>query len=94
MAFSADHQVHVIGANQWLTDTESYGHLIDMYAPESIKQAVETLTMIRSVALESSWSLLSNELLFVIFALLEPGAHVAPTTRRTRQSDDRKCCAM
>ena len=96
IAFSAGHRVHVIGANQWLPDTESFVWAPDrhVYAPESIKQAVETLTMIRSVALESSWSLLSNELLFVIFALLEPGAHVAPTTRRTRQSDDRKCCVM
>jgi len=40
-------------------------------APSSIKQAVETMAMIRSLVDESALSLLPNELLFEIFAWLK-----------------------
>jgi len=41
-------------------------------APESIKQALKTVTMIRSLVAESPLSLLPNELLFEIFVLVAP----------------------
>ena len=49
IAFSLRHQVHVIGANQWLPDTFMWR--VDRYrhAPRSIRQAILTMTMIRSL---------------------------------------------
>jgi len=66
-----DHRVHVIGANQWLADTFTWRVDRHRYAPKPIKQAVLTMTMIRSVVDESSaMSMIPNELLFEIFSYL------------------------
>jgi len=71
IAFSAGHQVHVIGANQWLADTFTWRPDLHRYAPSSIKQAVLTMTMIRSLVDDSSaMSMIPNELLFEIFSFL------------------------
>jgi len=71
IAFSAGHQVHVIGANQWLADTFTWRADLHRYAPSWIKQAVLTMTMIRSLVDESSsMSMIPNELLFEIFSFL------------------------
>jgi len=72
IAFSAGHQVHVIGANQWLPDTFTWRPDRHRYAPSWMKQAVSTMTMIRSVVDASPLSLLPNELLFEIFSMLVP----------------------
>jgi len=73
IAFSAGNQVHVIGANQWLADTFTWRPDRHRYAPSWMKQAVLTMTMIRSVVDESSaMSMIPNELLFEIFSHLEP----------------------
>jgi len=91
IAFSADHQVHVIGANQWLPDSE-FTWRVDRhrYAPKSIKQVVLTMTMIRSLVDESAMSMIPNELLFEIFAYLEP---LEPRPRSTPKSTS-NCIAM
>jgi len=72
IAFSADHRVHVIGANQWLADTKFVWRPdLHRYAPSWMKQAVSTMTMIRSVVDEcSAMSMIPNELLFEIFSHL------------------------
>jgi len=70
IAFSAGHQVHVIGANQWLADTFTWRPDLHRYAPSSIKQAISTMTMIRSLVDESALSMIPNELLFEIFSFL------------------------
>jgi len=70
IAFTAGHQVHVIGANQWLADTFIWRPDLHRYAPSSIKQAVSTMTMIRSLVDESAMSMIPNELLFEIFSFL------------------------
>jgi len=71
IAFSADHRVHVIGANQWLADTFTWRPDLHRYAPSWIKQAISTMTMIRSVVDEpSAMSMIPNELLFEIFSFL------------------------
>jgi len=70
IAFSAGHRVHVIGANQWLADTFTWRPDLHRYAPKSIKQAVSTMTMIRSVVDDSAMSMIPNELLFEIFSFL------------------------
>jgi len=71
IAFSAGHRVHVIGANQWLADTFTWRVDRHQYAPSSIKQAILTMTMIRSLVDESSaMSMIPNELLFEIFSFL------------------------
>jgi len=71
IAFTAGHQVHVIGANQWLADTFTWRADLHRYAPSWIKQAVLTMTMIRSLVDESSsMSMIPNELLFEIFSFL------------------------
>jgi len=68
IAFSADDRVHVIGANQWLADTFTWHPDRHRYAPSWIKQAVSTMTMIRSLVDEcSAMSMIPNELLFEIF---------------------------
>jgi len=72
IAFSAGNRVHVIGANQWLADTKFVWRPDrHRYAPSWMKQAVSTMTMIRSVVDESSaMSMIPNELLFEIFSHL------------------------
>jgi len=71
IAFSTSHRVHVIGANQWLPDTFSWRPDRHRYAPSWMKQAVLTMTMIRSLVDESSaMSMIPNELLFEIFSFL------------------------
>jgi len=64
--------VHVIGANQWLADTKFVWRPdLHRYAPSSIKQAILTMTMIRSLVDESNaMSMIPNELLFEIFSFL------------------------
>jgi len=63
--------VHVIGANQWLPDTK-FSWLVDRHhrAPSWMKQAVLTMTMIRSLVDDSAMSMIPNELLFEIFSFL------------------------
>jgi len=72
IAFSAGHRVHVIGANQWLADTQFVWRPDrNRYAPSWMKQAVSTMTMIRSLVDDSSaMSMIPNELLFEIFSHL------------------------
>jgi len=71
IAFSTDHRVHVIGANQWLADTFAWRPDRHRHAPSRMKQAVSTMTMIRSVVDEgSAMSMIPNELLFEIFSHL------------------------
>ena len=71
IAFTTSCQVHVIGANQWLPDTFVWRPDLRRYAPKSIKRAILTMTMIRSLADESSvMSMIPNELLFEIFSFL------------------------
>jgi len=72
IAFSAGNRVHVIGTNQWLADTKFVWRPDrHRYAPSWIKQAVLTMTMIRSLVEESAMSMIPNELLFEIFSHLE-----------------------
>jgi len=72
IAFSAGHRVHVIGANQWLADTFIWHPNRHRHAPSWMKQAVLTMTMIRSVVDEcSAMSMIPNELLFEIFSMLD-----------------------
>ena len=72
IAFSADNQVHVIGANQWLADTKFVWRPdLHRYTPSWMKQAVSTMTMIRSLVDDSNaMSMIPNELLFEIFSFL------------------------
>jgi len=60
--------VYVIGANQWLPDTFTWHVDRHRYAPSWMKQAILTMTMIRSVVDESAMSMIPNELLFEIFS--------------------------
>jgi len=72
IAFTAGNRVHVIGANQWLADTFTWRPDRHRYAPSWMKQAVSTMTMIRSLVDESNtMSMIPNELLFEIFSMLE-----------------------
>jgi len=71
IAFSGGNRVHVIGANQWLADTFTWRPDRHRYAPSWIKQAVLTMTMIRSLVDESAMSMIPNELLFEIFSFLD-----------------------
>jgi len=72
IAFSAGSRVHVIGANQWLADTKFVWRPDrHRYAPRWMKQAVSTMTMIRSLVDEcSAMSMIPNEILFEIFSHL------------------------
>jgi len=71
IAFTAGNRVHVIGANQWLADTFSWRPDRHRYAPSWMKQAVSTMTMIRSLVDDSNaMSMIPNELLFEIFSHL------------------------
>jgi len=72
IAFTAGNRVHVIGADQWLAGTFTWRPDRHRYAPSSMKQAVSTMTMIRSLVDDSSaMSMIPNELLFEIFSMLE-----------------------
>ena len=70
IAFATAHRVHVIAANRWLPHSFVWKPDRHRYAPHDIRQEVLTMTMIRSLVHESSVSLLPNELLFEIFAML------------------------
>jgi len=71
IAFSTDNRVHVIGANQWLAGTFVWRPDRHRHAPSWMKQAVSTMTMIRSLVDDSSsMSMIPNELLFEIFSFL------------------------
>jgi len=71
IAFSAGNRVHVIGANQWLADTFTWRVDRHRHAPSWMKQAISTMTMIRSLVDEcSAMSMIPNELLFEIFSML------------------------
>ena len=70
IAFTEGLQVHVIEANQWLPGTFVWRVDRHHYGPESMKQAVERMAMIRSLVHESALSMLPNELLFEIAAHL------------------------
>jgi len=71
IAFSAENRVHVIGANQWLAGTFIWRPDRHRYAPSWMKQAISTMTIIRSLVDESSsMSMIPNELLFEIFSHL------------------------
>jgi len=71
IAFSTSYRVHVIGANQWLADTFTWHPDRHRYAPSWMKQAMSTMTMIRSLVDDSSaMSMIPNELLFEIFSFL------------------------
>jgi len=83
IAFSSDHRVHVIGANQWLAGTFTWRVDRHRYAPSWIKQVVLTMTMIRSLVDDSAMSMIPNELLFEIFAYLEPLEPRPCSTRKT-----------
>jgi len=62
----------MIGANQWLPDTKfTWCPDRRRHAPSWMKQAVSTMTMIRSLIDEcSAMSMIPNELLFEIFSFL------------------------
>jgi len=73
IAFTADNRVHVIGANQWLADTFTWRPDRHRYAPRWMKQAISTMTMIRSLVDDgesASMSMIPNEILFEIFSFL------------------------
>jgi len=73
IAFTAYNRVHVIGANQWLADTFTWRPDRHRYAPRWIKQAISTMTMIRSLVDDgesASMSMIPNEILFEIFSFL------------------------
>jgi len=71
IAFAAGNRVHVIGANRWLADTKfAWRPDLHRYASSWMKQAVSTMTMIRSLVDESAMSMIPNELLFEIFSFL------------------------
>jgi len=98
IAFTTGHRVHVIGANQWLADTKFTWHPDrHRYAPSWMKQAVSTMTMIRSLVDEcSAMSVIPNELLFEIFSYLEPPDRIAPCdrSRKTTTTKKKKCAMM
>jgi len=73
IAFSTGNRVHVIGANQWLADTFTWRSDRHRYAPRWMKQAISTMTMIRSLIDDgesASMSVIPNEILFEIFSFL------------------------
>jgi len=83
IAFSAGNRVYVIGANQWLADTFTWRPDRHRYAPSWMKQAISTMTMIRSLVDEcSAMSMIPNELLFEIFSYLEAPERI--TSNRSR----------
>jgi len=89
IAFTAGHQVHVIGSNQWLADTfTSWSVSLHRYAPPWIKRTVSTMTMIRSLVDESVLSVIPNELLFEIFSMLDDRDDQAPVVVAQHHDDD------
>jgi len=73
IAFTAANRVHVIGANQWLADTFTWRPDRHRHAPRWMKQAISTMTMIRSLIDDgesASMSMIPNEILFEIFSFL------------------------
>jgi len=73
IAFTTRNRVHVIGANQWLADTFTWRPDRHRYAPRWMKQAISTMTMIRSLVDDgesASMSMIPNEILFEIFSFL------------------------
>jgi len=100
IAFTARNRVHVIGANQWLADTFTWRPDVHRYAPSWMKQAVSTMTMIRSLVDESVLSVLPNELLFEIFSMLvetpryHPPDSPSSTTPAVPSQQNRKCYVM
>ena len=71
IAFTAGNRVHLIGANQWLPGTFTWQPDRHRYAPSWMKQAISTMTMIRSLVDEwSAMSMIPNEILFEIFSFL------------------------
>jgi len=96
IAFSAGNRVHVIGADQWLADTFTWRPDRHRYAPSWMKQAISTMTMIRSVVDEcSAISMIPNELLYEIFSFLEGPDRTAPCNRsRTTTTKNKKKCIM
>ncbi len=58
---------HILDANIWLPNTYVWCPINHRYAPNSIRRAVATFTMLRSLQHQSAISLLPNELLFEIF---------------------------
>jgi len=95
IAFSAGNRVHVIGANQWLADTKFVWRPdVHRYASSWMKQAILTMTMIRSLVDDSSaMSMIPNELLFEIFSFLESPDRIAPCdrSRKTTTTKKKKC---
>jgi len=102
IAFTAGNRVHVIGANQWLADTEFVWRPERHHrAPSWMKQAVSTMTMIRSLVDDSSaMSMIPNELLFEIFSHLEAPSRIAPcdrsrkTTTKNKNKNKNNCTMM
>jgi len=94
IAFTVRHRVHVIGANQWLPNTFTWRPDRHRHAPSWIKQAVEVMTMIRSLVDDSaSMSMIPNELLFEIFSYLEaPVLEISSTVATTTTTS--KCAMM
>jgi len=89
IAFTAGHQVHVIGANQWLADTfTSWSVSLHRYAPSWMKRTVSTMTMIRSLVDESALSMIPNEILFEIFSMLDDRDHQAPVVVTQQREDE------
>jgi len=73
IAFLLYNRVHVIGANQWLADTFTWRPDRHRHAPRWMKQAISTMTMIRSLIDDgesASMSMIPNEILFEIFSFL------------------------
>jgi len=65
------------------------------HAPKAVKDVVLMMTMIRSIAAWSSISLLPNELLFLIFELLDFDSIVrARDLSRPHLNDKNKKCQM
>ena len=97
IAFTAGHRVHVIGANQWLADTKFVWRPdLHRHAPFWMKQAVSTMTMIRSLVDDSALAMIPNELLFEIFSMLEPPEFIMirPEYRGQHQSKATNKCTM
>ena len=71
VAVAAFRRVYILDEKQWLTDTFVWSPNRHRYAPSSMKQAILTMTMIRSLVDESVLSMIPNEILFEIFSYLD-----------------------
>jgi len=104
IAFTTRNRVHVIGANQWLADTFTWRPDRHRYAPRWMKQAISTMTMIRSLVdndESASMSMIPNEILFEIFSMLEAPERIKcdrsrenTTTTTTTKKMKSKCTMM